>query len=92
MKPLAMLAIALTVTGSTSTLMEVPEGMYIVVVPNTCNDVAGSVVNCGTPTVTVPALSTGPFTLKAVSGDCYGGIALNPNGTLVKPATWVKCP
>lgn len=50
-------------------------------------------VDCGTPTVVVPALSTGPFTLKNVSGQCNQFDYVNPNGTTVPAAgRYIACP
>lgn len=40
-----------------------------------------------------PVVSTGPFILKAGSGDCYRAEGINPNGTMLKsPLDWVACP
>lgn len=40
-----------------------------------------------------PAVSTGPYILKAATGDCYALPYVNPNGTIAKsPMDWVPCP
>lgn len=94
MKPLAMMAIAMTVV-STGTVIEIPDKMVVAIFSQTCLDsVAGApVVDCGTAAVAVPALSTGPFILRASNGiDCYKLPFVNPNGTPSQPRfDWVKC-
>lgn len=89
MKPLAMLVVILSTAPFSS------QAWWIAFGPMDPVASSGTVVavDCGTPTVVVPALSTGPFTLKAVSGDCFSIPFINNNGTLPKsPADWVRCP
>lgn len=86
MKRLAMLIITLSVVDSTQTIISDPNSdtVEVVIFKKTCYE------DEPRPCL-MPALSTGPYVLKATSGDCYKVPYINPNGTL--PATtWVTCP
>lgn len=94
MKPLAMLAIAMTVV-STGTVIEIPDKMVVAIFSQTCLDsVAGApVVDCGTATAVVPALVPGgPLIGRAKSGDCFRWDYVNNNGTVPKSVgDYIKC-
>lgn len=57
------------------------------------------VVDCGTHTLTTPAISSGPFMVWVGPGtkDCYRYLRANPNGSLVPdlsagPNGYLRCP
>lgn len=68
--------------------IDFPDGAFFGVTQINLDNVCDS-----TPTVAVPAISTGPYIVKAATGDCYKMDYVNPNGTPNKsPLTWVPCP
>lgn len=70
--------------------IDLPDGSFMGVTQLNLDNVT---VVCSTPVVAVPAISTGPYILKATSGDCYKMDYVNPNGTPSKsPLSWVPCP
>lgn len=97
MKRVAMLVAALTVAGSSPTVVSIPDG-YLGTFVTTLICADFTTVDCGTPTVTAPmttppAVSTGPFTMRvstAPDSDCYAADGVYPNGSLVNER-WAKC-
>lgn len=68
----------------------VPDDAYLVAIPRACAEDAPYV---SSGTVAVPAVSTGPYTLKSASGDCWKLPGVNNNGTITKtPMDWTRCP
>lgn len=97
-KHLALLAVTIAVykDGVTLSSMTLPGSSFWGIQMQTlvCTD-TGSVagVDCGSTTVRAVAVSTGPYTLKAASGDCYRLDYINPNGTTPQsPLEWTPCP
>lgn len=88
MKRLVMLIVTITVGASSTTVINIPDGSWLAVVPK---ETICPEVGCSTATPTAVAVSTGPFILKATSGDCYRVPYLNPNGSC-GPTTYMTCP
>lgn len=88
------LAIALEISGSSSTFINVPDHYYVAFIPHNepCYEPA-EISTTQVVVVPVPViLSTGPIIMKArTSSDCYEIPYVNSNGTL-PAATWVRCP
>lgn len=92
MNRLAMFIV--TVTVGSSTIVNIPGDNYFAIIPKTCSEEGVGISTTPVPCVpAAPVVSTGPFILKAGSGDCYRIPYINPNGTIPKtPADWVVCP
>lgn len=95
MKQLILLAISIYVAGASSpTVVDVGGDNWVDIIVGRKTCLEDMPTGYATPLPCVePALSTGPYVLKATSGDCYRVPYINPNGTLPKsPADWVSCP
>jgi enoyl-[acyl-carrier-protein] reductase (NADH) len=99
---LALLTVTITVQSSvdnsTPTVLTVPSHSFwgVELQAMQCLDTTTQMtVDCGTPTVKAPAISSGPFRLMASDGvNCYCQPYMNPNMTFPKTAAqaWCSCP
>jgi len=85
-KWLTILFVTISVSGSTPTVINLPDGAYMdmALIPRTCaEDGQTGQIQVG--------VSTGPYITKASTGDCYLIPYINPNGSC-GPSTWIVCP
>jgi hypothetical protein len=86
MKRIALVVISISVSGSSPTVISLPDGTYMdmALIPRTCAE--------DKPIGQMPiGVSTGPYIMKALSGDCWSIPYVNPNGSC-GPQTYVTCP
>lgn len=99
MKRLAMLMIgtALYLSTETPTTIYIPADTQFVMIPDSAVEcpICSVDITTGTVYLPPPAVSTGPFYMKASTGDCYRVDAINPNGTTIPPGPfypYAACP
>lgn len=94
---LLILTVFVTVGKSTETIINIPDGTWMAIVPQTCISVSSFTIDCSSQPIIVPLpiVSTGPFIFKAWnSSDCFKVDKVNSNGTTTPapPFPWIKCP
>lgn len=87
------MGLSLDISSGTPLIINLQDSAQFQMIPTTvtiCPTISTTPVPC---VQTPPVVSTGPFILKAGSGDCYRAEGINPNGTMLKsPLDWVVCP